>query len=46
MSKPKFKSQDVPKWKFLLARLFGIKRVSEDSGLVLTFYYWNGKYWL
>ena len=36
----------TPKWKFWLARLFGVKRVTEDSGIVLTFYYWSGQYWL
>jgi len=30
----------------LFARLFGVKRVCEDSGCTVTMHYWRGKYYL
>jgi len=33
-------------WTLLFARLFGIKRVVEDSGCIVTMRYWRGKYYL
>jgi len=33
-------------WELLFARLFGVKRVVEDSGCTVTMRYWRGKYYL
>jgi len=33
-------------WTILFARLFGVKRVVEDSGCIVTMRYWRGKYYL
>ena len=33
-------------WTILFARLFGVKRVCEDSGCTVTMYAWRGKYYL
>jgi len=33
-------------WTLLFARLFGVKRVCEDSGCTVTMHYWRGKYYL
>jgi len=33
-------------WELLFARLFGVKRVCEDSGFTVTMYAWRGKYYL
>ena len=33
-------------WTLLFARLFGVKRVCEDSGCTVTMHYWHGKYYL
>ena len=29
-----------------LAKLFGVKRVAQDSGCAVTMHYWRGKYYL
>jgi hypothetical protein len=33
-------------YELLLARMFGVKRVAQDSGGTVTMYYWRGKYYL
>lgn len=29
-----------------LAKVFGVKRVCEDSGYIVTMHYWRGKYYM
>lgn len=41
-----YQSDKIPKWKFWLARFLGVKRVTRDGHTTLTFYYFNGCYYL
>jgi hypothetical protein len=34
------------RWTLFLARLFGVKRVTEDGSVRVTTYYWRGKFYL